>query len=200
MFTDPSPGYHGMNFWATFGPDGVVGANVAFAIRCRVETLRDFGACQNPFGAFLLLQGLETLSLRMERHCQNTNELAAWLETQRTVEWVSHLSLPSHESHERAKEYFRENCFGAVLTFGIKGGVEAAKKFINSCKLASHLANVGDAKTLVINPASTTHQQLTAEEQVSTGVKPELIRVAVGIEHIDDIKADFSAAMEASQK
>jgi len=200
MFTEPSPGYHGMNFWKTFGPGGAVGANVAFAIRCRVETLRDFGACQNPFGAFLLLQGIETLSLRMERHCENANALAAWLKEHKAVEWVSHLSLPSHESHERAKQYFRKNCFGAVLTFGVKGGVDAAKKFINNCKLASHLANVGDAKTLVINPASTTHQQLTAEEQLSSGVKPELVRVSVGLEHMDDIKADFTAALEASQQ
>lgn len=150
MFTQPSPGYHGMVFWDVFGPKGVVGANVAFAIRLRVESLRDFGGCQNPFGSFLLLQGLETLSLRMERHCSNANALAAWLSSHPSVTWVSHPSLSSHGHHSLAKKYFRENCYGAVLCFGVKGGVEAAKKFIDNLKLVSHLANVGDVRTLAI--------------------------------------------------
>eukprot|EP00730_Choanoeca_flexa_P004558 TRINITY_DN11735_c1_g2_i2.p2 TRINITY_DN11735_c1_g2~~TRINITY_DN11735_c1_g2_i2.p2 ORF type:complete len:436 (+),score=132.23 TRINITY_DN11735_c1_g2_i2:3466-4773(+) len=200
MFTEPAPGYHGMDFWKVFGPDGVVGANVAFAIRMRVEGLRDLGACQAPFNAFLLIQGLETLSLRAERHCENTNALAKWLEEQSEVEWVSHPSLASHPHHEVAKKYFRKDCFGGVLSFGLKGDVEVAKKFITNVKLASHLANVGDAKTLVINPASTTHQQLSEEEQASCGVKPNLIRVSVGIEHIEDIKADFRQAIDAATK
>ena len=161
-----------------------------------MEQLRDLGACQNPFGAFLLLQGLETLSLRGERHCSNTNALALWLKEQAEVEWVNHSSLPDNKYHERAKKYFREGCFGAVLTFGIKGGKAAGQAFIEGVKLASHLANVGDAKTLVIHPASTTHSQLTAEEQASAGVQENLIRVSVGIESIDDIKKDFAQALK----
>lgn len=197
LMTEPAPGYHGMKFWEAFGPGGAVGANVAFAIRCRVEGLRDIGACQNPFGAFLLLQGLETLPLRGERHAQNANELAAWLEAHPKVSWVSHPSLKSHPGHENAKKYCRANTFGAVLSFGVKGGKEAGLKFVSNVKLALHLANVGDAKTLVIHPASTTHEQLSPEELPTTGVTEDLVRVSVGLEHIDDIKADFDAALNA---
>ncbi len=195
-FTEPSPGYHGLKFWDVFGPDGVVGANVAFIIRARVEGLRDLGPCQNPFGSFLLLQGLETLSLRVDRACSNALELARWLQSRDEVAWVSYPGLEDHPYHERAKRYLR-NGFGAVLAFGVKGGLEAGQAFVDHVKLASHLANVGDAKTLVIHPASTTHQQLAAEEQLASGVTPDLIRVSVGIEHIDDIRADFAQALEA---
>ncbi len=149
----------------------------------------------SPFNAFLLLQGLETLSLRVDRHVSNALELAQWLEQQEQVSWVNYPGLPNHPYHERAKQYLRHG-FGGVLNFGIKGGLEAGRAFINHVKLASHLANVGDAKTLVIHPASTTHQQLSDSEQLSAGVTPDLVRVSVGIEHIDDIKEDFAQAFE----
>ncbi|MEH2248924.1 O-acetylhomoserine aminocarboxypropyltransferase/cysteine synthase family protein [Nostoc sp.] len=192
LFTEPAPGYHGLNFQEVFGPSGSFG-NIAFIIRARVEGLRDFGPCLSPFNAFLLLQGLETLSLRVDRHVSNALELARWLEQQEQVLWVNYPGLPNHPYHERAKKYLRHG-FGGVLNFGIKGGLEAGKAFINHVKLASHLANVGDAKTLVIHPASTTHQQLSDNEQLSAGVTPDLVRVSVGIEHIDDIKEDFEQA------
>ncbi len=193
LFSEPSPGYHGLNFWEVFGSDGPFG-NIAFAIRARVEGLRDFGSSQSPFNSFLLLQGVETLSLRVERHNENALKLAEWLKEQDAVEWVNFTGLPEHDHHERAKKYLKPGHFGSVLTFGVKGGYDNAKIFINSVKLASHLANVGDAKTLVIHPASTTHQQLSETEQTSSGVKSDLIRVSVGIEHIDDIKEDFVSA------
>uniref|UniRef100_A0A7S2RRE2 O-acetylhomoserine aminocarboxypropyltransferase n=1 Tax=Mucochytrium quahogii TaxID=96639 RepID=A0A7S2RRE2_9STRA len=198
QFTDPSPGYHGLKFWEVFGPDGPFKTNMAFAIKARVECLRDLGACQNPFGSFLLIQGLETLSLRMERHCYNTLELARWLKQHPNVSWVSYAGLDDHPYHAVAKKYFRRHMYGGVLAFGVNGGAQAGKKFIESCKLASHLANVGDAKTLVIHPASTTHEQLSAEEQKACGVKPDMIRVSVGISHIDDIKEDFEQALAAA--
>ncbi|MBD2454567.1 O-acetylhomoserine aminocarboxypropyltransferase/cysteine synthase [Nostoc sp. FACHB-87] len=194
IFTEPSPGYHGLNFQEVFGVGSPFG-NIAFIIRARVEGLRDFGPSLSPFNAFLLLQGLETLSLRVDRHVSNALELAQWLEQQPQVAWVNYPGLPHHPYHERAKKYLRHG-FGGVLNFGIKGGLEAGKTFINHVKLASHLANVGDAKTLVIHPASTTHQQLSATEQVSAGVTPDLVRVSVGIEHIDDIKEDFEQAFQ----
>lgn len=192
-FTSPSPGYHGLNFWEAFGPDGALGANVAFIIRARVEGLRDFGPAQNPFGSFLLLQGLETLSLRAQRHVENTLDLSNWLKKNNNVEWVNYPGLEEHDSHKFAKQYLT-NGFGGVLSFGIKGGLESGKNFINKVKLASHLANVGDAKTLVIHPASTTHQQLNDAEKKSSGVSDDLIRVSVGLENINDIKADFEQA------
>jgi len=195
IFTEPSPGYHGLNFQEVFGPDGPFG-NIAFIIRARVEGLRDFGPCLSPFNAFMLLQGLETLSLRVDRHTSNALALAQWLKEQPQVAWVNYLGLPEHPYHERAVKYLRHG-FGCVLNFGIKGGREAGRAFINQVKLASHLANVGDAKTLVIHPASTTHQQLSEAEQVSAGVTPDLIRVSVGIEHIDDIREDFAQAFAA---
>ena len=191
-FHTPSPGYHGLNFAEVFSPDSPFG-NLAFIIRARVEGLRDWGPAMSPFNAFLFLQGLETLSLRVQRHCDNALELARWLETQPLVERVNYLGLPAHPHHERASRYLH-NGFGAVLTFGIRGGLEAGKRFINSVELASHLANVGDAKTLVIHPASTTHQQLSEAEQRAAGVSPDLVRVSVGIEHIEDIKEDFAQA------
>jgi O-acetylhomoserine/O-acetylserine sulfhydrylase len=197
-FTEPAPGYHGLNFWETFGPKGPFG-NIAFIIRARVEGLRDFGPCLSPFNSFLFLQGLETLSLRVQRHNDNATALAQWLAGHKAVAWVSHPSRPEHPSHALAKKYLQHG-YGSVLTFGIKGGLAAGRKFIDSVRLASHLANVGDAKTLVIHPASTTHQQLSDEEQKASGVTPDLVRVSVGIEHIEDIKADFDQAFEAAVK
>ncbi|MCG3192687.1 MAG: L-methionine gamma-lyase [Thermoanaerobaculia bacterium] len=196
-FTTPAPGYHGLNFWEVFGEGGPFG-NIAFIIRARVEGLRDLGPCQAPFNSFLFLQGLETLSLRVQRHSDNATALAAWLADHPAVSWVSQLSRPDHPYHARAKKYLK-NGFGSVLTFGIKGGLEAGKKFIDSVKLASHLANVGDAKTLVIHPASTTHQQLSEDEQRASGVTPDLIRVSVGLEHIEDIKEDFAQAFALAE-
>ena len=194
LFTEPSPGYHGLNFQEVFGPEGPFG-NIAFAIRARVEQLRDLGPCVSPFNSFLFLQGLETLSLRVERHCSNALTLARWLDDQPAVEWVWYPGLESHPYHENARRYFRENQFGGIVVFGVKGGHEAGRAFIDSVELASLLANVGDAKTLVIHPASTTHQQLSADEQSASGVRPEMIRVSVGIEHIDDIIEDFDTAL-----
>ncbi len=195
LFSEPSPGYHGLNFWEVFGTDGPFG-NIAFAIRARVEGLRDFGSSQSPFNSFLLLQGLETLSLRVERHNQNALKLANYLKESEAVEWVNFTGLEEHPHHERAQKYFTKDHFGSVLTFGVKGGYDAAKSFINNVQLSSHLANVGDAKTLVIHPASTTHQQLNEAEQNASGVKADLIRVSVGIEHIDDIIEDFELAFK----
>ena len=196
VFTGPAPGYHGLVFSDTFGPDGPFG-NIAFAIRARVEGLRDLGTALSPFNAFLFLQGLETLSLRVQRHVDNALELARWLESHDSVAWVDYPGLESHPYHLNAKRFLR-NGFGAVLTFGIRGGDAAAKRFIESVELASHLANVGDAKTLVIHPGSTTHRQLTTEEQAAAGVRSDQIRVSVGIEHIDDIVADFEQAFHKS--
>lgn len=195
LFTDPSPAYHGLNFWEVFGDQGPFG-NIAFAIRARVEGLRDVGPAISPFNSFLLLQGLETLSLRAERHTENTQKLAEWLSTNDAVAWVNYTGLPDHSHHENGKKYLQNGRFGAVLTFGVKGGFDAARSFIEGVELASHVANVGDAKTLVIHPASTTHQQLSESEQVTSGVKEDLIRVSVGIEHIDDIRGDFEQAFK----
>ena len=196
VFTEPSPGYHGLRFWETFGTQSPFG-NIAFIIRARVEQLRDFGPCLSPFNAFLLLQGLETLSLRVERHCQNALALAEWLRDQPQVECVAYPGLPDHPSHELAEKYLRPGHYGGIVVFGIKGGREAGRRFIDNLKLASLLANVGDAKTLVIHPASTTHQQLTDKEQLESGTTPDLIRVSVGIEHFEDIKEDFDQALRA---
>ena len=193
IFTEPSPGYHGLNFTEPFGVNGPFG-NIAFIIRARVEGLRDFGPALSPFNSFLFLQGLETLSLRVERHNTNAFELAHWLKAHPSVTWVSYTGLEEHPSHELAKKYLRNGGFGSVLSFGIKGGREAGRRFIDSVKLASHLANLGDAKTLVIHPATTTHQQLSDEEQRLSGVTPDLVRIAVGIEHIEDIKEDLDQA------
>ncbi len=195
LFTEPAPGYHGLVFTDVFNPESDFG-NIAFAIRARVEGLRDLGAALSPFNAFLFLQGLETLSLRVQRHADNALELAKWLESHPQVTWVSYPGLESHPYHANAQRYLT-NGFGGVLSFGVKGGFEAGKRFIDNVVLASHLANVGDAKTLVIHPASTTHQQLSEDEQVAGGVTPDLIRVSVGIEHIDDIKTDLANALEA---
>lgn len=197
QFTEPSEGYHGLKFWDVFGEGNPLGLpNIAFIIRARVEGLRDFGASQSPFNAFLLIQGIETLSLRAQRHADNALALAQWLENHPAVEYVLYPGLASNAYHELAKQYLT-NGFGGVLQFGIKGGKEQAAKWIDALKLASHLANVGDAKTLVIHPASTTHEQLSELEQVASGVLPNQVRVSVGIEYIEDIKADFEQAFQS---
>ncbi len=198
-FTEPSPGYHGLVFNDVFGKGSDFG-NIAFIIRARVEGLRDLGPAISPFNSFLLLQGLETLSLRVERHGENALKLAKHLEAHPQVDWVWYPGLESHPSYENAKKYLNNNLFGSMIAFGIKGGTNAGKNFVNSVELASLVANVGDAKTLVIHPASTTHQQLSAEEQVASGVLPEMIRVSVGIENINDIIEDFDNAIEKAKK
>jgi O-acetylhomoserine (thiol)-lyase len=193
QFTEPSEGYHGLKFWEVFGSDGPFG-NIAFIIRARVEGLRDYGSSISPFNAFLLLQGLETLSLRVQRHVDNALALAQWLQKHPKVADVTYPGLPENHYHNLAKKYLKHG-FGGVFSFTVRGGKEAADKVVNSLKLVSHLANVGDAKTLIIHPASTTHQQLSEEEQRSTGVIPGQLRISAGIEHIDDIKADLDQAL-----
>jgi O-acetylhomoserine/O-acetylserine sulfhydrylase len=194
QFTEPSEGYHGLKFWEVFGEGNPLGLpNIAFAIRARVEGLRDFGPSQSAFNSFLLIQGLETLSLRVERHVENALALAKWLENHPSVDFVQYPGLESSPYNKLAKKYLT-NGFGGILNFGVKGGKESASKFIDALKLVSHLANVGDAKTLAIHPASTTHEQLSGEEQVASGVQANQVRISVGIEHIEDIKADFEQA------
>ncbi|MBS1631578.1 MAG: O-acetylhomoserine aminocarboxypropyltransferase/cysteine synthase [Bacteroidetes bacterium] len=194
QFTEPSEGYHGLKFWEVFGEGNPLGLpNIAFIIRARVEGLRDYGVCQSPFNSFLNLLGLETLSLRVQRQVDNALELAQWLEAHPQVEFVWYPGLKSSPYHNLAKKYLT-NGFGGVLQFGIKGGVENGRKFIDSLKLISHLANVGDNKTLAIHPASTTHEQLSEEDRKAAGVLPNLVRISVGIEHIEDIKGDFEQA------
>ncbi len=193
QFTSPSASYHGMVMNDVFGIGGPFG-NIQFIIRCRVEGLRDWGPSQSPFNSFLLLQGLETLSLRVERTCENALALAQWLQTLPDVASVSYPGLSSHPTHAMAKKYLTRG-FGGVLSFDLKGDRARAEKFVNNLKMISHLANVGDAKTLIIHPASTTHSQLSAAEQASAGVQPGMLRISLGIEHIDDIKADISQAL-----
>ena len=195
QFTEPSEGYHGLVFWDVFGDKGPFG-NIAFAIRCRVEGLRDWGPAISPFNSFLFLQGLETLSLRVERTCQNAQAVAEWLEAHPKVDKVWYPGLKSHESHERAKKYLH-NGFGGVLSFTLKGSKENATQFVNNLQLTSHLANVGDSKTLIIQPSATTHSQLDETEQLAAGVLPNLLRISLGIEHIDDIKADLELGFAA---
>ena len=203
LMSQPSAAYHGLVHWDAFGFGsdicGMLGVpadrNIAFALRARLEGLRDWGPAISPFNSFLLLQGLETLSLRIERHCSNALALAKWLDDHSTVDNVSYPGLPSDKYHSRASNYMTNRGKGSMLIFSLKGGFDDAVKFINSLKLSSHLANVGDAKTLVIHPASTTHQQLSPEEQLSAGVTPTMVRVSVGIEHIDDILEDFEQAL-----
>ncbi|KAH9850398.1 O-acetylhomoserine ami [Lenzites betulinus] len=188
-FTEPAEGYHGMRFVETFG-------RAVLAVKCRLDVLRDMGPAMDPFAAFLLLQGLETLSLRAQRHSDNALALAQWLEKHPKVSWVSYLGLESHESYREALRLLRPGAFGGMLTFGVLGDAAVGSEVVDKLKLASNLANVGDAKTLVIHPASTTHQQLTPEEQLASGVTPDLIRVSVGIENIADIIADFDNALK----
>ncbi len=200
QFTEPSEGYHGLKFWEVFGEGNPLGLpNIAFIIRARVEGLRDFGPAQSPFNSFLLLQGLETLSLRVQRSVENALTIAEWLEQHPQVESVNYPGLKSSTYHQLAKKYLR-NGFGAVLSFTLKGTKENAAAFVDNLKLVSHLANVGDSKTLIIQPSATTHQQLSDEEQIASGVLPNLLRISVGIEHIDDIKADLQQAFEKVEK
>ena len=196
QFSEPSEGYHGLNFWEVFGENNPLGLpNIAFAIRARVEGLRDFGPAISPFNSFLLLQGIETLSLRVQRTVDNALAVASWLESHPKVQKVNYPGLASSPYHSLAKKYLK-NGFGGVLSFEIKGDKEQASTFINSLQLVSHLANVGDAKTLIIQPSATTHQQLSDEEQLAAGVTPSLLRISVGIEHIEDIKADLQQAFD----
>jgi O-acetylhomoserine (thiol)-lyase len=192
QFTEPSEGYHGLIFNDVFGVNGPFG-NLNFIIRARVEGLRDWGPAISPFNSFLLLQGVETLSLRVQRHVDNALALAKWLEKHPQVATVNYPGLETSPYHSLAKKYLR-NGFGGVLSFSIQGDKQTAQNFVDSLKLTSHLANVGDAKTLIIQPSATTHQQLSEEEQISAGVTPTLLRVSVGIEHIEDIIADFEQA------
>lgn len=198
QFTEPSEGYHGLVFNDVFGIGGPFG-NIQFIIRARVEGLRDFGPAISPFNSFQLLQGLETLSLRVQRHVDNALALATWLENHEAVKSVNYPGLESSPYHANAKKYL-QNGFGAVLSFELHGEKEQATTLVDSLKLVSHLANVGDAKTLIIQPSATTHQQLSDEEQLNAGVTPNLLRVSVGIEHIDDIKADFEQAFAGLKK
>ena len=193
-FTEPSEGYHGLVFWDVFGTDGPFG-NIAFNIRARVEGLRDWGNAISPFNSFLLLQGLETLSLRMERHVENAQTLAEWLEQHPAVEYVNYPGLKSSKYHEVAKKYLKKG-FGGVLTFKLKGDAILADKLIDNLQLLSHVANVGDAKTLIIHPAATTHEQLSPEDKAAAGVVPGMLRISAGIENIEDIKADIQQALE----
>jgi O-acetylhomoserine (thiol)-lyase len=194
-FTQPDPAYHGLVYWDALGNVPGMG-NVAFIIKARIDGMRNIGLCPSPFNSFLLLQGIETLPLRIRRQSENTLALATWLEAQPGVEWVSYTGLPGHPHHAMATRYLSGG-YGAVLGFGIKGGAAAGAKFIDSVKLASHLANVGDARTLVLHPASTSHQQMPPDALLAAGVTPEFIRVAVGLENIEDIQADFAQALDA---
>jgi len=197
-FTEPDPSYHGLKYWDVFGNFPGLG-NVAFIIKARVQWQRDVGAALSPFNAFLFLQGLETLPLRVAKHSENALKVAEFLKRHPAVSWVNYPGLPEHPSHQLAKKYLRGK-YGAIVGFGIKGGLEAGKKFINSARLLSHLANIGDVKTLVIHPASTTHQQLTRAEQEETGVTADFIRLSVGLEDIEDIKADIDQALKQAAR
>ncbi len=197
--TEPDPSYHGANYWAAFGlHDKALIPGIAYIIKARVQLLRDIGATISPFNSFQFIQGLETLPLRIRQHSINGLEVAKWLEKHPSVTWVNYPGLSSHPDHEKAKRFLKDG-FGAIIGFGVKGGREAGIKLINSVKLLSHVANIGDAKTLIIHPASTTHQQLTPEEQVTTGVTDDFIRLSVGLENVSDITADLDQALAASQ-
>jgi O-acetylhomoserine (thiol)-lyase len=185
---EPDPTYHGLNYVEKFG-------EAAYISKARLQLMRDLGACMSPFNAFLFLQGLETLPIRMERHSQNAMEVAQFLKNHPKVSWVNYPGLPDNPYYNTAKKYFNRNLFGAMIGFGVKGGLEAGKKFVNNVKLLSHLANIGDAKSLVIHPASTTHAQLTPEEQLAAGVTPDFIRLSIGLEGIDDIIYDIDQAL-----
>ena len=189
--TEPDPSYHGLKYWEALG-------NLSYIIKMRVSLLRDMGAALSPFNSFQFIQGLETLHVRMPRHVENAQKVADWLEKHQYVTWVNYPGLASHKDYARAKKYLT-NGAGAIIGFGIKGGVDAGKRFIDNVKLLSHLANIGDAKSLVIHPASTTHQQLSEEEQIASGVTPDFIRLSIGIEDAGDLMADIDQALKASQ-
>ena len=198
--TEPDPSYHGLVLWDAFGlHDQALIRGASYIMKARLQLLRDMGACMSPFNAFLFLQGLETVHLRMPRHCENALAVAQWLEKNPAVEWVNYPGLPSHPDYAAAQKYMPDGA-GAIMGFGIKGGLAAGVKVIEAVQLFSHLANVGDAKSLIIHPASTTHQQLTEAEQADTGVTPDYIRLSIGIEDIDDIIADLDQAIAASQR
>ena len=190
-FTEPDPSYHGLKYWDALGA-------ISYIIKMRVSLLRDMGACISPYNSLQIIQGLETLHVRMARHVENARTVARWLESHPSVAWVNYPGLASHKDHDRALKYLPKG-EGAIIGFGIKGGMEAGKKFIDNVKLLSHLANIGDAKSLVIHPASTTHQQLTAEEQIASGVTADFIRLSIGIEGVADIIADIEQALVVSQ-
>jgi len=197
-FTKPDPSYHGLVYWDALSNVPGMG-NVAFILKVRLTLLRDLGAALSPFNAFQLIQGLETLPLRIRQHSINALEIAKFLRNHPSVSWVIYPGLPDNPNHAQASKYLKKG-FGGIVGFGIKGGLEAGKKFINSVQLFSHLANIGDAKSLVIHPASTTHQQLTVEEQSATGVTSDYIRLSIGLENVDDIKADLEQALEAATR
>jgi O-acetylhomoserine (thiol)-lyase len=199
QFNEPDPSYHGLRYAPDLGVGGALGANLAYILKARVQLLRDLGPAASPFNAFLIAQGLETLSLRMERHVANAQRVAEWLTGRDEVESVAYAGLPSSRWHSQAQKY-APNGPGAVLAFEITGGVEAGKRFVNALELHSHVANIGDVRSLVIHPASTTHSQLTEAEQATTGVTPGLVRLAVGIENIDDILADLDAGFRAAKE
>ncbi len=197
-FTQPDPSYHGLVHWdafKAFEPAG--GANIAYIMKMRLQWLRDVGNCLSPFNSFLFIQGIETLHLRMERHCQNALKVANFLQNHDEVSWVNYPGLNDNKNHASANKYFENGMYGALLGFGVKGGLEGGSKFIDNLKLFSHLANIGDAKSLAIHPASTTHSQLDPEQQATAGVTPDFIRLSVGIEEIDDILADLDQALKA---
>ena len=198
--TEPDPSYHGVSYWAAFGQhkDAVV-PGISYIIKARVQLLRDMGQCLSPFNAFQILQGFETLPLRLAAHAKNAQKVAEWLEKHGLVSWVNYPGLEAHKDHANAKRYFK-NGFGGIIGFGVKGGRPAGAKFIDALKLFSHVANIGDAKSLVIHPATTTHQQLTAEELIQAGVSEDFIRLSIGLENIDDILADLDQALKASQE
>lgn len=198
--TEPDPSYHGLSYWDAFGDhDKASARGQAYILKARTQLLRDLGATLSPFNAWLFIQGLETLPLRVREHSKNALAVAQWLEKHPAVSWVNYPGLPSHPDHERAKKYLK-NGFGSIFGFGIKGGRAAGVKLINSVKLLSHLANIGDAKSLVIHPASTTHQQLTPEEQLASGVTDDFVRISIGLETVDDILADLDQALKKSQE
>lgn len=198
-FTEPDPSYHGVKYWDSFGNhENAVVRGIAFVLKARVQLLRDIGPAISPFNAFLFLQGLETLPVRMKRHCENALKVAQWLQTHPQVSWVNYPGLPTHPDYERAMKYLPDGQ-GAIIGFGVKGGRNAGIRLINSVKLLSHLANIGDAKSLIIHPASTTHQQLTPEEQISTGVTDDYVRLSVGLENVDDIITDLEQALAAAK-
>jgi len=195
LIAGPDPSYHGMNFVKAFKSKG----NIAYITKARVSVLRDIGAAMSPFNAFLFLLGLETLHLRMPRHCENAIAVATFLEKHSYVSWVNYPGLVSSPEKERVDKYL-PNGAGAIIGFGIKGGLVAGRRFINSLELISHLANIGDAKTLAIQPATTTHQQLSQKEQLASGVTPDFIRISVGLEHIDDILSDINQALKKARR
>lgn len=197
-FTEPDPSYHNLVHWdafKAFEPAG--GANIAYIMKMRLQWLRDTGNCISPFNAFMILQGMETLHVRMERHCANALKVAEFLEAHPSTSWVNYPGLPSNRHHAAAKKYFDPAMHGALVGFGVKGGLEAGGRFIDNLKLFSHLANIGDAKSLAIHPATTTHSQLDAEQQVAAGVTPDFVRLSVGIENIEDLLADLNQALSA---